>query len=199
MEVTASSTPYPFGAWSNAMLCVAPSGVTKETATPWVDAGEPWPRGVGYPNFVEAVGYGSKISVFVSGPTSTITYTGTAAQFVISVVAGDTLMIECEYQGTHNYFSGGAYAKVATDVVVSGSGHTPFRLTGSGLSGNTKFVDQYWEASSNTDLFIGHLLTYYTAPADQTVTVYGIGGTHGGDDTAANACYTRLRVERVRT
>jgi hypothetical protein len=37
VECTSSSSPYPFTAWSNALLCIAPSGVTRETATPWVD------------------------------------------------------------------------------------------------------------------------------------------------------------------
>jgi hypothetical protein len=199
VECTALSAPYPFSAWSNALLCIAPTGVTRATATPWNEGEQQWPRGVGYPNFAEAVGTGSKISVFVSGPNSTITYSGQPVLYSLDVRAGDTLMIECEYQGAHNYFAGGAYAKVATDVIVSGSGHVPFRLTGTSLSGNAKYVDSYWEASGPTDYFTGHLLTYYTAPADQTVTVYGVGGTHGGDDTASNACTTRLRVERVRT
>jgi hypothetical protein len=37
-QATSQSSPYPFTAWSKSMLCNAPSGVTRETATPWVDS-----------------------------------------------------------------------------------------------------------------------------------------------------------------
>jgi hypothetical protein len=37
VQCTSSSSPYPFTAWSKALLCVAPDGVTRATATPWVE------------------------------------------------------------------------------------------------------------------------------------------------------------------
>lgn len=37
VECTATSSPYPWTAWSNVMLCRAPVGVTRETATPWLE------------------------------------------------------------------------------------------------------------------------------------------------------------------
>jgi hypothetical protein len=39
LQCTTNSSPYPFAAWSNALLCIAPAGVTRATATPWNDSG----------------------------------------------------------------------------------------------------------------------------------------------------------------
>jgi Putative phage tail protein len=38
VECTASSSPYPFSAWHKALLCRAPAGVTRATATLWNDS-----------------------------------------------------------------------------------------------------------------------------------------------------------------
>lgn len=38
MQKTAGTSPYPFSAWNNALFCIAPTGVTRETATPWLSA-----------------------------------------------------------------------------------------------------------------------------------------------------------------
>lgn len=194
VECTALSSPYPFSAWSRALLCVAPPGVTKATATPWIEAAQPYPRGVGDPLQVNVSGPASFFNDVIGG--NVLIVFGSFASASVSLLAGDTINIEWQFDGTQGTGPVTEPVQHATDIVIAGSGKVPFTISGPGFTGHIeRSFGAFWTSHNSTDRFYMTRVRQYTAPSDQTITVYAGCGV-ANSATPVGSADLRLRVYR---
>jgi Putative phage tail protein len=189
MEVTANSSPYPFAAWSNAMLCVAPSGVTRETATPWRPEGVTYLRGLGDPYMAQAAG---TADAFSSAGYWTF---GTKTSLTIDLKAGEVVNFEWTFEGSPATQATFVVYHVS-DIVIAGSGKIAFSLSNlyDGLmewNNNQRFA-----SLNSTDFFQLTRVRQYTAATDQTVAFHA--GAGFGYPSAIGSAVITLRVYKVR-
>ena len=107
---TASSTPYPFSAWHKAMLCVAPSGVTKETATPWVPSATDTVDGQLQATFTRLVADTGNVAI-VTGPNVLDSFSVTPAVSGVLDVA-----VSCDAEGNDGGAGMGGYRHIGLQV-----------------------------------------------------------------------------------
>lgn len=174
-----------YALWSKALVCIAPVGVTRATATPWTPSEVNSVRGVGEPISSSALGATGKWDVFVS-----IYQWAAKTSITLTLLAGDTILIDCEYQGVSGtVFPFAVFAGAGIDVVGVG-----------GLSWNTnsaKVNELGWSPQSSADAVAVKCQKEFTATVDQTITVHGAGGAHFASPSTGSG-RALLRVYRVK-
>jgi hypothetical protein len=184
--------------FSRAMLCVAPPGVTKETATPWSDESTPFPSGVARVFTNSQGGTGARITDFVSIPTGNtfVSFTSPETSVGVDLKAGDRIVVDVEYAGYANTASvpGNAFGRAAFDILVTGSGKTKWVSSGPDATGNVKqaYYSPYY-LTSNTQVTLT-CTGSYVAASDQSVTVYATGGSVSSNEANLYTNTVNLRV-----
>lgn len=197
IECTASSSPYPFSAWHRAMFCVAPSGVTKQTATPWIEGNSSTVRGQSYP--IDAETTVTDFGGFSYNLGGNYYYHRSASwslEITLAVFAGDSVLIDLDGWATLDG-GGTGYMTAITDVLVSGSGKVLFDEDSGQETGNLRYhFGPYFAPAdgSQRGTFLDNRI--YTAAVDQTITIAAIIGW----DLNANAGdgYGHMRVQRIK-
>lgn len=175
---TGASPTNSYAFWSRVLVCNAPAGVTKETATPWVPSEVDSLRGLSEPLSSTANGTG-EWDVFFG--TNAVHSFGSKTSIVMTLKAGDTIVVQGEFFGTPGggVYSGNSFSKCGVDVVVSGAGKSAFTEGALG-TGNFKYHESAWPAINGTDGTSLDIAMQYTAAVAQTVTIHGGGGARLG-------------------
>lgn len=177
--------PDSYSFWSKSLLCIAPTGVTRATATPWLTSETVSLRGLGVPLSSTANGGNSDWGTSVS---SIYTWT-TKTNIVIGLRAGDTILIDCEFQGVSGTTLGAAQTAAAAIHVNQGGITWTIAFS--------KVNEMGWVPYSGADAIAVKCQHEYTTLVDQTVTVHGAGGAHFANTGTGNG-RVLLRVYRVR-
>lgn len=196
-----SADSYAF--WSKVMVCVAPSGVTRGTATPWQDDAIAYPRGVVY-SALTAASHPSESGLSSYGSPGDYYWDfypagGFNLQVTLDVTAGDVLQFEVLAFGNVNLGGGPYYwtARIITDALYTSSGKALMRFPSQALStGHVDVIDVPWVSVYASDLVTLTRTRTWVAPSTGTITVKALAGSHY---TPASGQITgQLRVNKLR-
>jgi hypothetical protein len=200
-NTAATATPgYTF--WHQAMMNVAPPGVTADTATPWEDDSMTFPRGVNYPVQAEQGWVGCRWNLFFGGH-DIYTFEGgtpTGALITMDLAAGDSVLIDAFYEASIGEAIGtSARALIVIDVVVVGSGKQAFHVDFGDRTGNIVTVEPLWyHGGSTVSIYSGAISKFYSATSAQTITIHAAGGARLGGSIDLGTSSIRVRAQKVR-
>jgi hypothetical protein len=200
---TQGSGYYPFVAWHKAMICRAPSGVTRETATPWNDGSPSVLPGLAEPITARTNHSGSGTTTFGTSPNRYWAQHDSGynpqsgPQITIDCKAGDILLCEVQAWGGINVGYGPYYWNwnMQFDWNIAGSGKTLFGYD-SNATGYAVVYSGNWTNTNATDRNLWRQVERFVVPISGQWTVGGLLGTNDGV-VAGGDLEVRLTVHRI--